>query len=539
MSSQLDIIITVDRSMMTNHHGKEFIGFMTTAPPVGLPDRIWTWIAEPPIKTDEKGRPAEAPYGLRKIEAALQNAGFNAEIIDPDHIIRYVETAKAVFIGHHDYFGFCPPSSEWWLVTGEEPINRRTFLAFMKRVARAKKELNPELKIVVGGPSSWQWLYVPEYLREFMVDTVVEGEGEKAAVYLAEKIMSGEKLPRYIMVGPEDSPRLDEIPVIKAASVNGLVEIMRGCPRRCKFCSVTLRPLRFIPLDMIEKELQVNVRAGIKGGIVHSEDVLLYGAKGVIPNPDALIKLHTLVKKYYKTFTWSHAALSTVLVAEERFKLITRLKEIMGEQDYFGFQTGIETGSPRLAREIMPAKAAPYPAEKWPEIVEEAFKLLHEKRIIPAATLIVGLPGETPDDVIRTIELIERLKPYRSLIVPMFFVPMGALRKSDWFKAVNVTREHAELMLVVLRHSVYWAKDIVNKFYLNKMRHAPLRFLLNRFLGRTERFAEKLTPDDILMYIERSKKKMMKRIRQGKMHQPFYKRATELVESILHIRHAS
>jgi len=32
-----DVVITTDRSMMTNHHRKEFIGFFTTAPPVGLP----------------------------------------------------------------------------------------------------------------------------------------------------------------------------------------------------------------------------------------------------------------------------------------------------------------------------------------------------------------------------------------------------------------------------------------------------------------------------------------------------------------------
>ncbi len=532
----LDIIISVDRSMMTHHHGKEFIGFMTTGPAIGLPEKIWAWIAQPPVKTDSYGRPHEAPYGLRKIEAALQNAGFKAAIIDPDYIERYVRKAKAIFIGHHDYFAFCPPSSEWWLVTGEEPLNRKTFLAFIRKVAWLKKNVNPDLKIVVGGPAAWQWLYTPDYIREFMIDTIVEGEGEHAAVYLAEKIINGEELPKYIIVGPSESPSLEEIPVIKGASVNGLVEIMRGCPRGCKFCSVTLRPLRFIPLDFIEKELQVNVKAGIEGGVIHSEDILLYGGKGVIPNPEALIKLHKLVKKYYKTVMWSHATLAATLYAQEKFKLITKLTEIIYDenQQYFGFQTGIETGSPRLAMKIMPAKSAPYPAEKWPEVVEEAFKILHEHKIVPAATLIIGLPGETPDDVVKTIELMERLKPYRSLIVPMFFVPMGALRKKDWFKAVNLTIEHAELMRIVLQHSVKWAKDIINKFYLNKTRHAPLRFLLNRFLGKAESFASKLTAEKILEYIENSKNKLRRKIEAGEIHQPFYKKAKELVQSIIH-----
>jgi hypothetical protein len=34
----------------------------------------------------------------------------------------------------------------------------------------------------------------------------------------------------------------------------------------------------------------------------------------------------------------------------------------------------------------MPAKAAPFKVEEYPEIAEEAFAIMHEYRIIPAAT---------------------------------------------------------------------------------------------------------------------------------------------------------
>jgi len=81
-----------------------------------------------------------------------------------------------------------------------------------------------------------------------------------------------------VYVGVDNVPGVNEIPVIKGASVNGLVEIMRGCPRGCKFCSVTLRPLRFIPLEKILSEVEVNIKSGVKGVILHSEDVLLYQA---------------------------------------------------------------------------------------------------------------------------------------------------------------------------------------------------------------------------------------------------------------------
>jgi len=32
---KIDIILTTDRTMMSNHHGKEFLGFMATGPPIG------------------------------------------------------------------------------------------------------------------------------------------------------------------------------------------------------------------------------------------------------------------------------------------------------------------------------------------------------------------------------------------------------------------------------------------------------------------------------------------------------------------------
>lgn len=58
-------------------------------------------------------------------------------------------------------------------------------------------------------------------------------------------------------------------------------------------------------------------------------------------------------------------------------------------------------------------------------MVVEAHKLLQENNWVPCSTLIMGLPGETPDDVIKTIELVEELKDFKSLIVPLFFVPIG------------------------------------------------------------------------------------------------------------------
>jgi len=487
-SEKIDIILTTDRTMMSNHHGKEFLGFMATGPPIGMPENLWMWIAAPKMKTDEKGRPWQAPYALRKLEALLLNHGYNAAVIDPDHVRKYLMDAKILMLSHHDYFALCPPSSEWWIITKKEPVNVRSFKKFMEGLPldEAKKK---GLKIIAGGPSAWQWFYKLDLWSRWMIDTVVDGEGERITLDLVRKVFDGEPLPKYVFVGPRDVPTIDEIPLIKYASINGLIEIMRGCPRGCRFCSVTLRSLRHIPLEKIEKEIMVNVEQGVKNGILHSEDVLLYGANGIKLNPDALIKLHQVARKHLKEIAWSHASLAAITNAEKEYKLISKIMEIVksnGVQKYLGVEVGLETGSLRLAKKIMPAKSLPYPAESWPQVVEEAFMIMHENNIIPAATIILGLPDEKPEDLVQTIELIDRLRPYRSLIVPMFFVPMGILKNESWFTDVKITSEHVEVMRRCLWHSIYWAEEIINKFYLNKPTSAPLKILLRTFIKYAE-----------------------------------------------------
>ncbi len=463
---QLDFVITVDRTLMSDHHGKEFIGFMTTSPAVGLPEWLWMWIAAPKPRVDEYGRPYAAPYGLRKVEAALQNAGFKAAVIDPDHIHRYLKHAKALMIGHHDFFAFCAPSNVWWAVTKREPVNRKYFMKLMdSKPVREFKQRGG--KLIMGGPAAWQWLHVEDLWERWGVDTVIDGEAEKVIVDIAQKILDGEPLPKYIYVAPHEVPRIEEIPLIRAPSVNGLVEIMRGCPRGCKFCSVTLRPLRYIPIEMIVKEIRINKRGGVTHALLHSEDVLLYGANGVIPREEPLMKLHQAVAKEGVTLGWSHVSLAAVVAAQRNGRIVTKLMDFIKsafEQDYIGVQTGIETGSPRLAKIIMPGKAAPYSPEQWPEIVEEAFAIMAENDIIPAATIILNLPEETIDDIVKTMELLDRLKPYPSLVVPMYFVPMGVLKDKRALLNFRIKPEHIEIMWKCLEHSLYWAPKLAKKY---------------------------------------------------------------------------
>ncbi|RLF47114.1 MAG: radical SAM protein, partial [Thermoplasmata archaeon] len=177
-------------------------------------------------------------------------------------------------------------------------------------------------------------------------------------------------------------------------------------------------------------------------------------------------KLNKLAKRYYKNLSWSHASFAAVA---SKPKLMEELSEIILDehQSWWGAEMGIETGSVELAKKIMPAKAKPFRAEEWPEVVIQGAGIMKDCHLIPACTLITGLPEETEDDMIKTIELVDELKDFPSLIVPLFFVPMGKLKDREWFKKEDMSETQKELLINCLRHDVRWTREI-GKIYFNE-----------------------------------------------------------------------
>ncbi len=487
MVERYDVILSTDRSLMTNHHGNEFLGFGTTMPLI-LPRRFIQWLFAPPMKHRD-GIVWEAPYGIRRVEAALLASGVKAAVVDPDWVPKYLRGgAKVLVLRHHDWFGLNPPTSTWTaLIKGAEPLNVVLFREFMERVVRVREEV--DFKVVAAGPAVWEWLHMHGKIDEYGIDVIVDSNGDRedwAVVKVVKRLLNGLPVPKYVKVGFKDSVTLDRIVPIRHASVNGLVEIGLGCPRGCTFCSVGGRPLRWYPLEFIEEEIRVNVREGQRSGILSATNVLLYGSSTVYPRPEKVLAVNRLAKKYWECVGWSHLTLAAAITNK---KLIRDLHDLLvdGEkQRFIGVEVGVESGSVRIMRKHMPAKPAPYPVERWPELVEEAFALLHENEVIPASTLVVGLPGETEDDVIATIELVERLRPYRSLIVPMFFVPMGPSRLGgeEWFRRLKPC--HVDLLMTCLKHDVYWAKNLIDH-YLTGVKLAPVKKAIKWFVGLVEK----------------------------------------------------
>jgi hypothetical protein len=99
-----EVILTADRTLMSNYHDNEFLGFGTCAPPNFIPEVFYSFLFFPPIKAN-KGIPLAAPYGLRKTEAQLLKEGFDAITVSPDHVEEHIKEAKVVGIHTMDPFG--------------------------------------------------------------------------------------------------------------------------------------------------------------------------------------------------------------------------------------------------------------------------------------------------------------------------------------------------------------------------------------------------------------------------------------------------
>jgi hypothetical protein len=103
---------------------------------------------------------------------------------------------------------------------------------------------------------------------------------------------------------------------------------------------------------------------------------------------------------------------------------------------------GLETGSVRMARQVMPSKGVPFPIEEWPSVVIRGLEILNANNWFPAMTLIIGNPGETDDDVRATLDLVYEVerRGLFAFFIPSIFTPLHDTRMEKK-QGVRETRE--------------------------------------------------------------------------------------------------
>ena len=492
------IVLTADRTLMSPYRNLSLATFFGCAPAIDPhrdPKSIWHRLlgkqVTPKILFDficnyiphTNGVADYAPYGLRKVEAGLLRDGFERRdvvVAHPDHIERFIGPETEV-VGTYemDPLGMGPVTMTF--TYGRKQMSYDEFYGreLHERINAAKKNNGSSAKVIAGASGTWQYNYAPEKISEYGLYAILEGELGGIApeidghagrffnylingdfdnmdpfrkrsdfkVNIKEFEREGEKLHgRFVNFW--DRPDLEEIPEIVEPSMHGMIEVMRGCGRGCKFCDVTLRALRYYPPEKVKREIEVNLKkGGAKSAWVHSDDIFVYGmdprtSKGMEPNREALEELFTAIMSTGVGHTNpTHGTLAGA-IADER--LIPNISGIInaGPDNLTGIQCGFETGSLRLIEKYADRKLAPYAPEEWHWVVKEGVKTLNENYWVPAFTLIMGLDNdETPEDSWETIQIIsdlEREQPESMFTTtPLTFVPIGLLEKSEFFNIGN------------------------------------------------------------------------------------------------------
>jgi radical SAM superfamily enzyme YgiQ (UPF0313 family) len=79
-------------------------------------------------------------------------------------------------------------------------------------------------------------------------------------------------------------------------------------------------------------------------------------------------------------------------------------------------ETGLETVSPHLVKSIMSDKVKPYTIKEWLDVIDDTLGILDDNHWITVASMMSGLPKETEEDVIKSIEFIDRIKRHNVFV---------------------------------------------------------------------------------------------------------------------------
>lgn len=458
------IVLTSDRTLMSEYRGGIFLGFSACVPKGLIPDWLYWTMFCPTVPVNENGSVRYAPCGIRKVESALLNHGFKREdviVAHPEQLNKVIGAkTKVVGVTETDPLGRAPATSTFTqLFNGKAYMNIKFTELLNHPLIRKHKP-----RIVVGGPGAWQ-LENSGTRKSLGIDSVVIGESELVVGSLFESLANGEKIPEVVQ---GEVVETEQIPLIKEPTIDGIVEVARGCGRGCDFCVPTLQRYRCLPIRDILKEVEVNLRAG-RRPLLHAEDILRYKAKGLEVNKDAVIELFKRVRNHpgVKAVGMSHFALSSIASAPEVVEEISNILDAGKNGRWLSGQTGLETGSPQLIRLNMKGKCKPFEPEDWPQVVLKAFEVMSDNYWVPCATLIIGLPGETDKDINLTIDLLKELRKFKSIIVPLFLVSMAGLKdKTESFNIETMTPKQTELFLKCWEHNIDWGQTLMQEYFL-------------------------------------------------------------------------
>jgi radical SAM superfamily enzyme YgiQ (UPF0313 family) len=357
------------------------------------------------------------PYGLAALAAHARTLGHEPFIYDADHDIRargvdyqalpqrYSQYLKAVSEPRGPVWGeltsVLDSTRPQWV--GITALTAK--MAAVMQAARLVREALPDVPIVVGGPHGMVrpgeiLVNAPE------VDGVVVGEGEPVleALLVEDRTSVGARhdVPGLVTraslplteVPPADLDRLAApardcfLRGRYAREDLGLLMASRGCPFGCTYCfrgGLWRRRVRFVPLPILDEELANLHRAGVRHA-TFKDDVFTL-------DRDRTLSICRMLAD--RGMSWDCVTRADHLDEE--------LLEVMRRHGCTGIKIGVETGSVRMMERLDRATSL--------DGIRAAATWLRRSKVHWTAYFMMGLPGESMEDLDRTYRFMRELRP--------------------------------------------------------------------------------------------------------------------------------
>jgi len=257
----------------------------------------------------------------------------------------------------------------------------------------AKREGQSKEQTLREAAQRFDWAYVPQFY-EFTYDD------SRIASFGATQAGLRTRLASAVVEDFENAPMPTApiVPYVQAVHERVSVEIMRGCPGRCRFCQASYcrRPIRFRSAEKVFELAKASYHAS-------GFDTVSLLSLSTADYPH----LEELAVRLHEYFEDKHVGLSIPsLRVDQQLKLVPKLFASVRKS---GLTIAVEAASERLRQIInKPLKDSDLLAT-----AEEAYKSGWQKLKL---YFMVGLPGETLDDVMAIVELSDRLAKLRRTV---------------------------------------------------------------------------------------------------------------------------
>lgn len=368
-------------------------------------------LVSPPIirpmvySNDRRFDPTCPSLGILSLASILRERGIKVSVLDPNVYLQFhIGSINSDLYKKLAYkiLSFNPR------IVGLSTI-ASTYIDSLE-IAQNIKLISPDIFLILGGPQA-SFTSIETLTFFPFIDIIVRGEGEIVFTELAEKISAGHDYKdiqgisyrtNNIVIENKEKPLVPDLNSLPMPAFDLItskeygidyktpLEVGRGCPFRCTFCSTSTywrHQVRMKNNKRVIKEINFVRSLDLNGPIGFLHDLFWI-------NDDYIESLcNELLSKSLEISWEAYARIDNV-----NPKLLNSCRSSGCRKLFFG----VESGSNRIKKKI--GKTASH--EQTTRIIESTLS----SGIEAVVSFIIGFPGETADDIEKSLKLYKRLE---------------------------------------------------------------------------------------------------------------------------------